>query len=419
MIDLIIVEGPLGTPQDHHGKRLAHVGVRRLSSHKVKPTATFVSSPLTGAQMEVRYWIENAGGKPLAVASVKIPLASATIGQNYAHAGLADIRLEMECAATLTKIALTVCGFSEDEVAYFMKHTRTDLLELTWHTQTNSRNAQRNLMKRTREAFEGLRSLSSRHDMSVRHVEFREKNKACSLLVTLKTGDEFRQYPKYDQIMARTNRGKSKYAVAPEIKSCVTRLHDVIETHGRNEIIFGPDTLAELGLSHPNAWSSESLRTAIDQFWRRAGLDSEARRFDPSLLGAAAAQTLALYDAGEFVAQSLSAGTFTRHRKEILAAGGPDIDPRAAGLADKLKSVGRQICYDKRWRIPGEFRHLVLCDATAPAIIVELKNGLGYIRDGVEPEFRDDGARDAWLARWKEYIQRERLWDPQFGIHRK
>lgn len=415
MIDSIIVKGPLGAPQDRHGRRLAHVAFRQLSSEKSSPGTTFINSPLTGAQMEVKYWVEQVGQQWVAMASVKIPLASATIGQNYAHAGLDDIHLEMRCAGWLTKIALTVCGFSESEIDHFMKHSRTDLLELTWHTQTNSRNAQRNLMKRTREAFDGLRALSSRHDAFVRDVDFREKNGVCGLLVTLKTADEFRQYQKYDQVLAKTNRGKSEYAVAPTMKPHAKELLKAIDTHVRNEIIFGPDTLDELKLSHPNAWTPDALREGIERFWRTAGLNVRSS-FDPTLIGEAATQTLARYQAGKDIVQSLSATTFTRHRKEILAAGGPDIDPRAAGLAAKLKSVGRQLDYDKRWRVPSELRKFVLCDATAPAIIEELKQGLEYFRDGVEPEFGDDGIREVWLARWRKFVENERLWDPQFGI---
>ena len=366
--------------------------------------------------MEVEYGVEQAEDLQLAMASVKIPLASATVGQNYAHAGLDDIRLEMRCAGWLTRIALTACGFSESEIGHFMMNSRTKLLELTWHTQTDSRNAQRNLMKRTRQAFVGLRALSGRHDVFIRDVDFRDKNNACSLLVRLKTGDEFRQYPKFDQLMAKMNRGKSKYAVAPAVRPRATELLDAIDTHVRNEIIFGADTLKKLGLSHPNAWTSDTLRKGIEQFWRTAGLTVESS-FDPTLIGEAAMQTLTQYQAGEAVLQLLPGVTFTRHRKEILAAGGPDIDPRAAGLADKLKSVGRQLDYDKRWRVPGELQKFVLCDATAPALIDELKQGVEYIRDGVLPDIADGDARDAWLARWNKFVQSERLWDPQFGIH--
>ncbi|KGS60269.1 hypothetical protein X949_234 [Burkholderia pseudomallei MSHR5609] len=415
MIDTLLIKGPLGPYQTHHGKRLTQMSLGRFSSEKSKPAVTYVNSPLTGAQMEVRYWLEQASGRWIATASVKIPLASAAVGQNYAHVGLADIELEKRCAGQLAKIALTACGFSQSEVDHFIKHTSTDLLELTWHTETKSRNAQWNLMNRTREAFDGLRALSSRHGVLVRDVEFREKNNACSLLVTLKTGDEFRQYQKYDQVVAKTNKGKSKYAVAPSIRPRAKELLDAIDTHDRNEVILGADTLAKLGLSHPDTWTPESLRGAIDWFWCAAGLNFEGS-FDPAAIGDAARQTLIRYQAGEAVEQSLSATTFTRHRQEILAAGGPDIDPRAAGLTDKLKSVGRQLAYDRRWRVPAEFRNLVLCDVTAPAIIEELKRGLEYVREGVLPDIADKLALDAWLARWKKFVQSERLWDQQFGI---
>ncbi|WP_090684783.1 hypothetical protein [Paraburkholderia phenazinium] len=415
MIDTLLVKGPLGPHQTHHRKRLAQMSLGRFSCEKSKPTVTYVNSPLTGAQMEVRYWVEQAGGSWIATASVRIPLASATIGQNYAHVGLADIELEKRCAGQLAKIALTACGFSQDEIDNFIQHVRVEQLELTWHTHTKSRNAQRNLMKRTREAFDGLRALSRRHDVIVRDVDFREKNNASSLLVTLKTGDEFRQYPKYDQVLAKTNRGKSKYAVSPSIRSHAKELLGAIDSHVRNEIILGPETLERLKLSHPNAWTPDTMREVVEWFWQKAGL-SIASSFDPSALGEAARQTLVRYEAGDPIEQSLSDSTFTRHRQEILAAGGPDIAPRAAGVMDRLKSVGRQLAYDKRWRVPTEFRNLVLCDATAPAIIEELKQGLEYVRDGVLPEIADETARDAWLSRWNKFVQSERLWDQQFGL---
>jgi len=215
--------------------------------------------------------------------------------------------------------------------------------------------------------------------------------------------------------VAKTNKGKSKYAVAPSIRPRAKELLDAIDTHDRNEIILGADTLANLSLSHPDTWTPESLRCAIDWFWCAAGLNVEGS-FDPAAIGEAARQTFIRYEAGEAVAQLLSAATLTRHRQEILAAGGPDIDPRAAGLMEKLKSVGRQLAYDKRWRVPTEFRNLVLCDATAPAIIEELKQGLEYVRDGVLPDIADEPTRDGWLARWNKFVQSERLWDRQFGI---
>jgi len=152
MIDSIIVKGPLGAPQDHHERRLAHVAFRQLSTEKSSPGTTFISSPLTGAQMEVRYWVEQVGDRWVAMASVKIPLASATIGQNYAHGGLDDIHLEMRCAGWLTRIALTACGFSEAEIDHFIKHSRTEyhfsacvrsryLLSVVWDATSRAHDA--------------------------------------------------------------------------------------------------------------------------------------------------------------------------------------------------------------------------------------------------------------------------------------
>jgi hypothetical protein len=418
MIDTLTIVGPLGPPQERHSRALTRMTIGRFSTVKHKPAVTFIDSPLTGAQIDVKYWVESVGSSHLAFASVKIPLASATIGQNYAHAGLESIELEIACAAQLARIALMACGFSEDELTMFMRGTRAELLELTWHNRTASRPALANLMKRTRQLFEGMQAIASRHDAPVRDVDFRQKNSAPCLLVTLKNGDEFRQYPKYDQITAKSNIGKHRYSVSPEIKEKAKALLQEIEAHVRNEIRFGPKTLDSLGLSNPASWTSSTLRGAIDGFWNNAGLEQSrvTSLCDLSRLSPEVRETLEQYEVGETIIERLANYTFTRHRNAILEAGGPDIDPRAQDIVAKAKSVGRQLHYDRRWKPNVDMKQIVLCEVTAPAILEELKQGIEFIADGVIPDFPDVGIREAWLKRWKAFVVRERLWDQPHGV---
>jgi hypothetical protein len=236
MIDLLIVKAPVGPPQSHHRSRLAHVEYSRFSTTKGKPTTTYIDSPLTGTQMEVCYTVEQQFDRPTAYVEISIPLASATIGQNYVHAGLDSIRWEVLCAVYLVRLVLITLGFSKDEIERFVNLSEIQLCELTWHTPTASTKARGSLQQRTAAYFEFMKKLSSRHDVLVSNVDYRRRNGQPGLLVTLKDGDEFRQYGKFDQALVRSKRGKQRYAVSAEMAANRAGLLASIETHVRNEL---------------------------------------------------------------------------------------------------------------------------------------------------------------------------------------
>jgi hypothetical protein len=385
---------------------------------KSKPTTTFVNSPLTNAQIDVKYWVETVAGIPAPVAFVelKIPVAAATVGQNYAHAGLKSIEREVTCAAYIARLTLATLGFTAAEINHFMRSTETVLLELTWHTRTASQKALRSLLKRTETVFEAMNKLRGRHDIPVSDVDYRRRNGKAGLLVEFKSGDQFRQYGKYDQITARSNVGKQRYAVSPEMKAHKAELLKFIDTHARNEVILGPNTLKALDLLHPSSWAPDTLKDAIDRYWANAGLDGYRTSApatpdaDMPTLSPEVEITWERYKKGEGpqLKADLPDYTYTRHRKAIQRVHNRDIAESRRNMV-KPERVGYQLKYDRRCEPMGDLRKLVLCEVTAPEILEELKRGLAYIQDGEIPVFDDEDELAAWLIRWKHYAERERV----------
>lgn len=415
MIDLIIVKGALGSPQECHQDRLAKVTYSRFFSSKCKPTTTFIDSPLTGKQLELKYWVESVAGMSKAFVEIKLPLASATVGQNYIHAGLDSIQLETKAASKFCRLLLNTVGFSEIEVQTFMTTAEVELVELTWHTPTRNPRAAMNLQKRTRQVFEDLQAARSRHDLAVQNVETRIRNGMPCLLVEFKGGDELRQYGKYFQVLAKSQRGRQRLIHSPEMAKVHKDLVPLIESHVRNECRIERETLKSLGALNPRSWNDDVLKKAIDVLWGKAGFRNTRMRGaskDKLDLSPEQHATWERYEAGEQVKGTLPSYTFTRHRKAIRCAKGADIARPRRGKQANPESVGYQLQYERRWKPTADLKKLTLCEETAPAIIEDLDRGLAYIKDGEIPEFQDDATRDRWVKRWRSYAEREWLCRP-------
>ena len=386
MIDTLTVRAAIGRPHERHQTALAQVSIARFSASKSKPTTTFIKSPLTGAQVEVKYWIETVT-IPTAMLEVRLPLASATMGQNYLHTGLTSIKWEILCAALLIKIILTVLRFEADEIKRFMDDAVTVELELTWHAKTASPRAQKNLLNRTARWFEQLKTISGYHDIAVQDVDYRRKNGAPGLLVEFKGGDKFRQYGKFDQTAALSKKGKHKYALSSAMKALEPEVLQVIESHARNEVLIGGATMKSLSLLHPGSWDEATLRKALNAGWAQTGLvaspKAQTAGASAKILSAEVASTLRRYRARDLtLKKGMSAATFGRHRKAIAEFDGTDIAYPPNKKVMRPSSL-RQLAYDRRWEPSGPLRQLALCEATGPAIVEELKRGLAFIEDGV------------------------------------
>ncbi|MEC4723288.1 hypothetical protein RY831_29455 [Noviherbaspirillum sp. CPCC 100848] len=421
MIDLIILTGVVGSPQEHHWKRLAHVSFSRHMTSKCKPTITYIDSPLTGAQMEVKYRVGSMAGRPTGVVQIMLPLASATVGQNYVHAGLSAVDAELRCATLLCRLLLTTLGFEENEVQSFFHTAEADLIELTWHTATSSPRAALNLLKRTMQVFDALRQVKRRHDVQIRDVDVRIRNGIPGLLVAFKGDDEFRQYYKFHQAVSKSRQARKRYLLSSKLAAHGKEVMREIETHVRNECRVQRQTLKGLGALKLDSWNAEVFRKAIDLIWEKAGFcqESESRAHKPqprAQLSLQAHATWLRYQAGEPVDKELSPSTFTRHRQSILEAKEVDIAMRGKRTRIQPKSLGSQLQYERRWKPKGQFAALTLCEDTAPAIIEDLNRGLAYITSGEIPAFAAEVERDAWLTRWRAYAEREWLCQPTYAV---
>ena len=409
MFDTTSFKGPLGRPVSHHQTHISVLTHHRNLQSKVLRATTFINSPLTGRQIDVEYTVEDHEGVPTAFVTITLPTAAASVGHNYAHAGLASVRSEVEVSAALVRVTLAALGFTLDEIGRFMKGARCQHLELTWHTSTASRRARLSLQNRTKQHFDALLSIKGRHDIQISDVDYKEGNGSPGLLVTLKSGDRFRQYGKADQIRSRKRRDRSDAWMSTDTRQYRQSILDAIEHHTRNEVIACAETLRDLGLEHPRSWNEASLKRLIGHVWKEAGLRPQQpdnnRELSPEV-----EETWRKYLDGDDLRESLSDHTFGRHRAIIKEVKGEDQDiaiPRKS-RAVRPASLGRQLCYERHWEPSGQLRQAVLCEETAPAILEELERGLAFIQDGIVPPFEDSAERAKWVYRWQEFVARER-----------
>lgn len=412
MIDRLIIKGAVGTPQPHHQTCLSQVTYTRFLQSKAKTTTTFINSPITGAQIDVQYWIDSIAGRPTAFVQISIPLASATMGHNYIHAGLDSLNCEVICGALLVKITLTVLGFTADEIVQFMRTSEPQLVEVTWHRNTASARARLNLQKRTKSFFDAQLLLSGRHDIAVCDVDYQEGNGKPGLLVSFKSGDQYRQYGKFDQVKSRAKKGRNKARMSDAIRESVRDIVQKLETQVRNELLFGPETLKRSDLGHPSLWTAEKFLALINRTWTYIGFPpkgtSSIASEPESKLSPQAENTWQRYLAGEDVQKALPPHTFTRHRASIKKRWGKDIADKPKGRGARPESIGHQLGYGQHCEPTETERRLVLCQETAPPIIQELRSGLGFLETGELPTFDSESTRDAWLLRWKFFTERER-----------
>lgn len=361
--------------------------------------------------MEVKYWIESVQ-TPTAMLEIKLPLASATIGQNYIHAGLASVGWEIACAAALVRIILTTLRFNLDEIQQFVELATGEFLELSWHAKTASTRARLSLQRRSAKWFEQQATISSYHDVEVKDVDYRRKNGSPGLLVEFKSGDKFRQYGKFDQTAALSQKGKHRYGASPEFAACKSELLQAIESHVRNEVLISSKTLKSLGLLNLRAWSPETLRTALDAVWVQTGLrvgtNPKIQTEGSKTISPEAMATLTRFRAGDLTLKSeLPATTFSRHRKAISDFNGTDIAHNPIKKVMRSSSLG-QLAYDRRWEPTGDWRRIALCEVTGPQVLLELNRGLAYLQNGELPDVAQKEL-EPWIDKWKKFAVKEHL----------
>jgi hypothetical protein len=408
MFDRTTLKGPIGPPLPRHQASLSKVTYSRFLHAKTKSTTTYVNTPITGAQAEVKYWIEVVDSTSTAMAEISIPLASATVGHNYLHAGLGSITWEIRSLSLLIKVILAVLGFTLAEIARFMTEVICVQLELTWHSRTASIRALHNAQNRSKEHF-GNQLLASRlHDISVCSIDYREGDLKAGILVTLKQGDLLRQYGKAVQIASRSKKDRKQTRMSPSSREDSAQIIIAIKTDLRSEILAVGDTLRRLGIERPSSWTEDSLKRVVAEVWKAAGL-APIQPQVKGKLSPTVSSTWARYLAGEDVSKTLSGPTFSRHRAAIKKALGDDKDIAMPRKARGVRSagLGYQLSYDRRAEPSGDQRRAVLCEVTGPAIVEDLDRGLSFILSGTVPPIDDPAERARWLNRWSDFAQRE------------
>lgn len=409
MIDKFIVQTPLGPVSNHHYERLAQVSYSRFLHAKTKPTTTYIDTPLTGAQAEIRYVVFEVAGRKMGYLEITIALASSTVGHNLIHAGLASIRHEIRVGAALVRVLLATLGLNEDEIKRAMVGARFKLVELTWHILTASEKARISAQLRTIEVMKAQRRASRRHDIQVKDVDVRDKNDKLGLLVELKSGSALRQYGKADMPYSRSRRGRQDNYVSPAVSGLLGGVKDMLGSHLRNETILTEPLLAEFDLLKPKNWNEESVKPAIDAVWGDLGFSGHSSGNAEVELPDSAQETLDRYHDRTLDPGTLSASRVTRDRKAILEATGIDIlDPKRS-RKPQIASVGRQLSYERHWEPKDQLRHLVVSERTGPALENEFVQGLQFLLYRALPDFDDKEKFVAWFKRWNAYAEREHL----------
>ncbi|QIM71835.1 hypothetical protein [Bordetella trematum] len=121
--------------------------------------------------------------------------------------------------------------------------------------------------------LEHIKAHSILRDIGVKTVKVERENGAASVRAILKSGDEFRQYAKHSQSLARKARRGREQAMATGFQDRRVVL-DAVVLHVRNEVRIHEKTLRQHGLEHPGSWPEGGLCGVLHDVVRRAGLSS-------------------------------------------------------------------------------------------------------------------------------------------------
>lgn len=406
MIDSITVEGTLKAYELSDLKRAAQVVFLQSSSTKFKQGIEYVQSPLTGAQMELNIFPYFGQLHDDLVTRIKIPLASSLLGQNYMHGWTECVNDELKAASQLIRVVLEQYQFKPEEVNKFIETAKTESAELTWHVASASYRAAKNLLMRAYRQVKVLHKHNSRHDIGIESYSFIEESQRESLKVFLKNGSALKIYVKADEMRdtkRRKPRGTPMYEAHRVDKIDILK---EIGTHLRVEVIPGKEHLRELGLLNPKSWNPASLEGLVDQILTLAGFTTPYAiaplRVDVSACSQTVQKTFELYRHDPSL-PLLSNATISRHRVALLPFG-VDIGISPADHRMLSSSIGRQLHYANRWKVPDHLRHFIASEKTLPVLSETLTAMLEKIRGEYTPE------RLAELehARFKEVVPNRR-----------
>ena len=397
MIDTITLVGTLKDLDFGDLKRLEQVAFLRESGTKFRPFKDYLESPITRAQIQCKLLQRPTARRNLLEVWLKIPVASALIGQNYMHGGPECFVSERGLLAKLIRVVLESRGFSEGEVDRFFETTRTESVELTWHTETASARAASNLQNRTLEFLQRMESLSRFRDCYVSDVDIRIKHQRRGHLTTLKDGRQFRQYLKAEQMAVVKRREWKVSAANADSRPDRAEIRALLMFHLRSEVILGEQYLRKRGHLNPATWTPEILVNFIEDTFSAMRFSGPPMQTDLTLLDEGLRGVLERRMRGDDLSD-LPRHTYTRLRQRLQAYG-YEIALAGKNLA-YTAAVGRQLDFSRRWIVPPQYRRFIVCEETYDSIERRLDHGLASARAYFTPELRRQLEAERFSSNW-------------------
>lgn len=418
MIDYIHVKGCLGAVQTHYSQCFDHVTFSTFDAKRTKPTTTYLTSPLTGAQIELRPTIEYRQEGRILYAEFRIPVAASLIGQNCIHGGLSSLPLEMKLLSTLIRLLLIEQGFTKAESELFISSAIITMLELTWHVQTKNQSAANKRLRAAIEHLAAMEFVSSRHDIHVRKVDQWTSRGATSVLAHAKSDCSLRMYIKGEQMRGGGSGSKQGGFLAHDLRTQRDRILSAIEGQVRMEVLLGEVVLRRYGLDRPRRLQDAShlqlvkaICFALGEF-RLAHLgDGEYQEFENAKddLSQDNKQLLERYESGEDVLVALSDSKGTRTRQTLLSCGVDIALPTPLGLDPFQRSLSGQIAIEKMARFGRRAADLTVTTETSRRIGSSLLLMLRHARDDEYPSKIPPDLLSEWLTARDARLERARM----------
>lgn len=418
MIDYIHVKGCLGAVQSHHSLCFDHVTFSTFDAKRTKQTTTYLTSPLTGAQIELRPTIEYRREGRILYAEFRIPVAASLIGQNCIHGGLSSLPLEMKLLSTLIRLLLIEQGFNKAESELFISSAIITMLELTWHVQTKNQSAANKRLRAAIEHLAAMESVSSRHDIHVRKVEQRTSRGATCVLAHAKSDCSLRMYIKGEQMNGGRSLSKQGGFLSHAMRAQRDCILSSIEGQVRMEVLLGEIVLRRFGLERPRRLQEAShlqlmkaICFALGEF-RLAHLgDGEYEAFENAKDGLSQdnKQLLERYKSGEDVLVALSDSKGTRTRQTLLDCGVDIALPRSSGLDPFQRSLSGQIAVDRMARFGRRTAELTVTAENSRRISSSLLLMLRHARDGEHPSKIPPHLQSEWFNARDARLERARI----------
>lgn len=371
MIDSFTVDGVLSAyskSRDGHAEP-ARVEFLRALGEKWIGREVKIQSPFTGAPIGMVI-NQTSGGltDPLTV-RFKVPVASAFVGHSCLHGWTECLDMEKAVTSRLLRQILVQQGLTNKEASGFILSAQVTSFKLVWHVGVKGRHAARALLKRAIDQVKVLHAHNDWPNIGVEGYALTNEPAECSLEIALKFGNRI------------------KISIQPETLSVGPELHRssginaevvraVTKNHVRVEVIVGQRLIEDWGIGNPGSWSAFGMESCVDTVLHQSGFMTPYRHNPADFSAASLAKDvrgiLELYLHDQSMSD-MNMGTVRRLR-DVLIEKGVDIAIRPLEHRSLDGSIGKQLHYSNRWKVPDGLRGLMLSEVTLPTISARFVN---------------------------------------------